>query len=60
MTTQKRLTLRKALNAGRARELAVEASCDPRTLRKVLAGKPVRGLAADRARAVLERHGLLP
>lgn len=48
------------LDAGALRKLAVEASCDPRTVRRVLQGQPVRGLAGERARAVLMQHGLLP
>lgn len=37
------------------RSLAVEASCDPRTIEKVLRGDDVRGLAGHRARAVVAR-----
>jgi hypothetical protein len=48
------------LDAATARKLAVEASCDPRTLRRVLEGEAVRGLAVERAREVLVKHGLLP
>lgn len=40
------------------RELAVRASVDVRTLGKILRGEPVRGLAGDRARAVLEAEGI--
>jgi len=47
------------LDAATARKLAVEASCDPRTLQRVLEGEAVRGLAGERARQVLEKHGLL-
>ena len=47
------------LDAATARKLAVEASCDPRTLRRVLEGDAVRGLAGERAREVLVKHGLL-
>jgi hypothetical protein len=39
------------------RRLALEASVDPRTIAKVLAGEPVRGLAGDRARSVLKELG---
>lgn len=42
-----------------ARKLAVEASCDPRTIYRVYRGEKVRGLAGERARTVLERHGFL-
>lgn len=41
------------------RRLAVEASCDPRTIDKVLRGEPVRGLARQRALAVLVAAGYL-
>jgi hypothetical protein len=50
---------RRKLDAATARRLAVEASCDPRTLQRVLDGEPVRGLARERARQVLRQHGLL-
>ncbi len=43
--------------AAALRRWCVEASVDPRTLRKVAAGIPVRGMAADRARAVLDAVG---
>lgn len=42
------------------RELAVQASCHPKTIAKVLRGEPVRGLAGHRARLILEAAGLLP
>jgi hypothetical protein len=42
------------------RELAVQASCHPKTIAKVLRGEPVRGLAGHRARKILEAAGLLP
>jgi len=45
------------LDAATARELAVEARCDPRTIRKVLAGAPVRGLARRRAASALTAAG---
>ena len=48
------------LDAATARRLAVEASVEPRSLLKLLRGEPVRGLAGQRAREVLERYGLLP
>jgi hypothetical protein len=47
------------LDAATARRLAVEGSVEPRTLLKALRGEPVRGLAGQRAREVLERYGLL-
>lgn len=42
------------------RRLAVEASADPRTVRRRLRGQPVRGLAAERIDLVLARYGLHP
>ncbi len=48
------------IDVGFRRRFAVEASCDPRTIDKVLRGEPVRGLAGHRARAVLIAAGLLP
>lgn len=41
------------------RKLAVAASVDPRTIEKVAAGRPVRGLPGYRARRVLEAEGIL-
>ena len=49
----------RTLDAATARTLAVEASCDPRTIIRVFRGEQVRGMAGDRARAVLLAHGLL-
>lgn len=43
-----------------ARQLAVRASVDPRSILKAAAGLPVRGLAGYRARAILRAEGLLP
>jgi hypothetical protein len=40
------------------RALAEAAPCDPRTISKLLRGEPVRGKAADRARAVLAAAGV--
>jgi hypothetical protein len=40
--------------------LAGEASVDPRTIRYVLAGRRVRGMAYGRALRVLREHGLAP
>lgn len=50
-----------ALNIDSAtlRRLAVSASCDPRTILAVASGRLVRGLAGERARAVLLAAGLL-
>lgn len=39
------------------RRLAVRASVDPKTIQKVFAGLPVRGLAKYRAIAALEEAG---
>jgi hypothetical protein len=47
------------IDAASARRLAVEASVDPKTIIKALAGRHVRGDAGRRARDVLVRHGLL-
>ena len=41
------------LDAATLRLLAVRASCDPRTIRRVACGEHVRGLAGQRARAAL-------
>ncbi len=48
------------LDAATARRLAVEASCDTRTVIRALRGEHIRGLAGYRAREVLVRHGLIP
>lgn len=49
----------RTLDAAMARKLAVEASCDPRTIQRVFRGEEVRGLPGKRAREVLEAHGLV-
>jgi hypothetical protein len=41
------------------RQLAVKADVDPRSLKKLLAGKTVRGMAGRRAALVLRQAGLL-
>lgn len=41
------------------RRLSVEASCDPRTIRAILAGRQVKGLAGERARAALVKAGFV-
>jgi hypothetical protein len=46
------------LDKATLREYAVQASCDPRTLEKILGGLPVRGMAGHRARAVLKAAGV--
>ena len=50
----------RTLDAGTARKLAVEASVDPRTILRAFRGEAVRGIAGDRARDVLIKHGFLP
>lgn len=51
---------KKPLPAHIARELSVEASCDPRTIQRVWMGVlPVRGLSKERAEEVLRKHGYL-
>lgn len=42
------------------KRIALEASVDPRTLRRVLRGEEVRGMAGYRAREALAARGLLP
>jgi hypothetical protein len=42
------------------RRYAVAADADPRTVRKVLEGQPVRGMVARRVQAVLVAAGLVP
>lgn len=49
----------KRLDKATIRELAVKASCDPRTIDKVFRGEVVRGMSGHRARAVLAAAGLL-
>jgi hypothetical protein len=48
------------LDAEQLRELALAAHVDPRTLKKILEGRPVRGMAGARARRALIERGLLP
>ena len=47
------------LEAHFLRRLAVEASVDPRSIQRVLEGKPVRGMSGQRIIEVLKKHGLL-
>jgi hypothetical protein len=47
------------LDEATKRELAVKASCDPRTIDKEFRGEHVRGLAGQRARRALLEAGLL-
>ena len=44
---------RKTIDEANARRLAVKADCDTRTIKKVLRGERVRGMAGERALAVL-------
>jgi hypothetical protein len=46
------------LGAAEIRRVAVEASADPRTVRKVLTGQEVRGMAEARVRQALAKLGL--
>ena len=46
------------LDKSRIRELAVRASCDPRSIEKLLRGEDVRGMAGHRARAALRAAGV--
>lgn len=48
------------LDKATIRELAVRASVDPRSIQRMLAGEPVKGMAGHRARRVLQEAGLLP
>lgn len=48
---------KKTIDAANARRLAVRAVCDPRTIKRVLEGKEVRGDVANRARAALLEAG---
>lgn len=51
---------RRTLAAHQIRALSVDAGCDPRSIVKVYQGEVVTGLPGERARAALERAGLLP
>lgn len=48
---------RPLLDASTVRRLSVQASCDPRTIRRCAAGEDIRGLAGERARAALKAEG---
>lgn len=50
---------RRTIDEAMARKLAVEADCDPRSIKKLLNGEAVRGGGGRRAREVLARAGLL-
>lgn len=46
------------LSLSQLREIAVEASADPRTVARVIKGERVLQLPADRVRAALTRRGI--
>jgi hypothetical protein len=46
------------LDEATRRAMAVTAQCDPRTIDKVMAGEPVRGISAVRAHEALTAAGL--
>lgn len=50
---KKSIKTKKLIEASTLRRLAVEASCDPRTISRVAEGLEVRGLAGQRAKRVL-------
>lgn len=50
--------MRKTIDEATARRLAVKADCDPRTVRKVLQGDPLKSMSARRAHKVLVEEGL--
>lgn len=54
------LKARDWLDKASIRALAVQASVDPRTIVAVIEGRPVRGMAGQRARAALIAAGVLP
>lgn len=53
-------THRPGVDAATLRELAVAASCDPRTIARVLAGADVKGVVRARIERVLRERGLRP
>lgn len=50
---------RRTIDESQARRLAVQADCDPRTIRKALRGEDVKGMAGERARKALREAGML-
>ena len=50
---------KRTIDEANARRLAVRADVDPKTIRKVLRGDKVRGMAGERARKALVDAGLL-
>jgi hypothetical protein len=47
-----------ALSTAEIRKVSVEASADPRTVRRVLNGDGTKSMASDRVRVVLRRMGI--
>jgi hypothetical protein len=54
------LKARDWLDKATIRALSVRASVDPRTIVRVIEGRPVRGMAGQRALAALIESGVLP
>ena len=48
----------KKFSVVQVRELAVAAECDPRTIRKILAGEPGKGVVRERVERVLRERGV--
>jgi hypothetical protein len=46
------------VDAGTLREISVEASVDPRSVKRVLNGEHIRGMADARIRKVLHDRGI--
>jgi hypothetical protein len=53
------MPLVKPLSSAQVLTIAGEAEADPRTVRRVMRGKPTRGLTSERILRVLRRRGLL-
>lgn len=51
---------RRTVDAATARRLAVKADCDPRSIRRIIAGEPVRGMSGQRALKVVRESGIEP
>jgi hypothetical protein len=58
MTNARRHRIPSRLPESKLREVAVAASADPRTIRKVLRGEPTRLLVRERILAAIEALGL--
>ena len=52
------MTSKQSLTAHEVRKVSVEACCDPETVRRYIAGRPMKSTAAERVRAALERLSL--